>query len=472
MTLEATDQSPTELATPTPSVKASPGIYRRVIDLAWPTIAQNLLEMLLGVIDTILVARLGTAAIAGVGTALQVLYFLIAILSAVTVGASIMVAHAIGAAQPRIANNTAKQAIIWGLLSSLPAALVGVLGAGLLIRAFGVAADVAEIGTTYLQIMMFSLPTLMLIFIAGAVLRGAGDTRTPMLVGLLDNLINAVLAYALIYGHLGLPALGAAGSAWAAAIARLVGAVILIAVLVRGRGGLRLRGWHGWRPQLAPVRQVFRLGIPAAIEQMLISASFTVFTVIIARLGTIDLAAQRISFNILSLGFMPGVGFGIATSVLVGQSLGAGHKALAREAAHAAAIWVTGWMTVMGIIFFVFAHPIATIFTTDPEVIDLSAACLRVLVFSLPIWGQTFIWSGGLRGTGNTRLPLLANTVGMWLGVALAFVLIRLTQPTLPLVWAVCLPGWLLSAVIVWIGFRRAKLAALTTDNSAALAAH
>ncbi|HEY8599071.1 MAG TPA: MATE family efflux transporter [Thermomicrobiales bacterium] len=439
-----------------------PSMYRRVINLAWPVIAQNLLETFVGVVDTILVARLGAAAIAGVGTALQVLFFLLSILSAVTVGASIMVAHAIGAGDPRNAIKVAKQALSWGLFAALPVAALGAWGAGRIIGTFGVADDVAAVGTSYLQITMITLPGLLLVFVAGAILRGAGDTRTPMLVGIVDNIINASLAWALIYGHLGLPTLGAEGSAWAAATSRFVGASVLLIVLIRGRGALKLRGWFDWRPRFAPVRRVLALGVPAAIEQSLIATAFTMMTIIIAALGTSDLAAQRISFNALSVGFLPGIGFGMATSVLVGQSLGAGRKEDARAAAHAAAVWVCIWMGVMATLFFIFANPIMHIFTADPAVAELGARSMRVLAFSLPLWGQGFVWAGALRGAGNTRLPLITNTTGMWLGVGLSFLLIEFFNPSLPIIWAVCLPGWALNAFLVWRGFRRDKLTHLS----------
>jgi multidrug resistance protein, MATE family len=442
-----------------------PSMYRRVIGLAWPVIAQNLLETLVGVVDTILVARLGAAAIAGVGTALQVMFFLLAILSAVTVGAAIMVAHAIGARDSLGARRVAKQAIVWGLLGSVPLAALGTLGAHGLISAFGVAPDVADIGASYLRITMLSLPGLLLVFVGGAILRGAGDTRSPLMVGILNNILNAGLAWGLIYGNFGLPALGTDGSAWAAAIGRIVGAAVLLLVLVRGRGILALRGRADWWPRFAAVRRVLGLGVPAAIEQTLISLAFTMLTLIIAALGTLDLAAQRISFNALSVGFLPGIGFAMATSTLVGQSLGAGKPEEARAAARAAAGWAALWMGTMGVIFFVFARPIMGLFTDDPAVADLGAASLRVLAFSQPLWGQLFVWAGALRGAGNTRLPLIYNTLGMWLGVGCSFVLVELFEPSLPLVWAVCLPGWAINALGVWIGFRRDDLKKLSVER-------
>jgi putative MATE family efflux protein len=309
---------------------------------------------------------------------------------------------------------------------------------------------------------MIGFPAFLLIFVVSGIMRGAGDTRTPLVAGFISNVINAGLAWVLIYGGLGLPAIGAVGSAWAATIARFIAAAFLIVLLVRGRGQLKLLGLADWAPRVRELRRVLSIGMPAAVEQVLISAAFTVLTAIIATLGTLSLAAQRISFTALSLSFLPGVGFAIATSALVGQSIGAGRPQEARAAARAAAEWVTLWMIPLGIVFLVFARPIMGLFTDDREVIDLGARSLQVLAFSQPLWGLLFVWAGALRGAGNTRLPLFYNVLGMWLGVVFAFVLIRVGDVSLPVVWAVCLPGWAINAAGVWIGFRREKLQELT----------
>lgn len=428
---------------------------RRVIVLAWPVIAQNLLETLVGVVDTLMVARLGAAAIAGVGAALQVVFFLLAALSAVTVGASIVVAHAVGAEDWLGARRVAKQAIVWGGLAALPLAAGGALGAAPVMRLLGVAPDVAAIGAAYLRVTMLMLPALLLVFVAGAVLRGAGDTRTPLAVSVLGNVINAGLAYGLIYGQFGLPRLGAVGSAWAAATGRIVGAAILLLVLVRGRGGLSLRGRYDWRPRFAAVRRVLALGVPAALEQMLISSAFTALTIIVASLGTQQLATQRITFNALSVSFLPGFGFAIAASTLVGQSLGARKPAEAAAAARAAAGWAVLWMGAMGLLYFLLAEPILRLFTDDRAVIELGGRSLRALALSQPFWGLLFVWSGALRGAGNTRFPLVVNSLSIWAVVVVSFVAVRGFNADLPTLWAFFVPSGAINALADWLRFRR-----------------
>ncbi len=170
---------------------------------------------MLGVVDTVLVAGLGAVALAGIGTALQVIFVLIAALSALSVGASVQVAQAFGAGDLPAASRFARQALVWSAIVSVPLALLGMLLTPTVIGLFGLPADVAQVAQDYLHITIATIVTLIMTLIGGGVLRGVGDSRTPMLITALANLINVGLAYALIYGHFGLPALGAVGSAWA-----------------------------------------------------------------------------------------------------------------------------------------------------------------------------------------------------------------------------------------------------------------
>lgn len=398
----------------------APGLQGRVLRLAWPVIGENLLQTMLGIVDTLLVARLGAEAIAGVGTGLQMTFFLISALASVTIGASILVAHAAGARNIAGASHLGKQALTWGVLISVPLALLSVLLAGPLIALFGLTPEVAVIAEDYWRIVAGSSTLLILMLAAGAVLRGAGDSRSPMLATLLANVINAGAAYLLIFGHLGLPALGAAGSAWAASLGRLIGAAVLIGLLLRGRGVLSLRGGDGWRPNLTVARRIFALGLPAAIEQILITLSFLTLTVVVASLGTAALAAQRLTFTALSLAFLPGFGFAMATTALVGQSLGARRPAEAAAAAGIATRWAVIWMGALGVVYFFFGEPIMRLFSDDPAVIRFGVDSFKVIAFSQPCWAIMFVQFGGLRGAGNTSFPLRVNAVGMWASVGLA----------------------------------------------------
>ena len=155
------------------------------------------------------------------------------------------------------------------MLLSVPLALVGLFLAGPIIGIFGMEPEVARIGAEYLRVTMGTVVVLVALLIGGGVLRGAGDSRTPMTVTAIANVLNVVLAYGLIYGHFGLPALGAIGSAWATFAARArAGAAALLRALWAGRGGVSIAGGGGWRPDWSVARRVLRLGVPAALEQV------------------------------------------------------------------------------------------------------------------------------------------------------------------------------------------------------------
>ena len=439
---------------------------RRVIGLAWPVIGENFLETLLGVIDTVLVAGLGTAAIAGVGTALQVMFLLISALSALAVGSAVLVAQAVGAGDTARAGRLARQSLVWSVIISIPLALGGLLFSAPIIGAFGVEPDVARIGTDYMHVTMGTVVVLVALFIGSGALRGAGDSRTPMVVTAIANVINVGLAYALIYGHFGLPALGAVGSAWATFIARALALGLLVRALWRGSNGVSIRSGspeeaaRAWRPDLGVARQVLRIGVPAALEQVLVSSAFLALSVVVAHLGTAVLAAHRIAFNALSLAFLPGIGFAIATTALVGQSVGARRPAEGAAAARVATNWAVIWMSAIAALLFIFAPQVLHLFTNDAGVVAAGASGLRVVALTQPFWAVLFVQAGALRGLGNTGFPLKVTGTGIWLSVALAFLLVQTFGGGLATVWAAFLVFGPINAGLMWWRFRRAVAAA------------
>ncbi len=428
--------SPTVANGPTAAASEHPALRRRVLGLASPVIGENLLETMLGIVDTALVARLGATATAGVGSAQQLMWFLICVLSALAVGSAVLVAQAVGAGDTQRAGRLARQSLIWSALLSIPLAFGGLLLARTVVGMYGLAPEAATISVSYLHVTMGTVVVLVGLFIGGGVLRGAGDTRTPMRVTAIANLVNVGLAYGLIYGHFGLPALGAVGSAWATFLARALALALLLAALWRGRGGVTIRGWGGWRPNVQVVTSVLKIGVPAAIEQVLISAAFVTLAIVVARLGTATLAAHQIAFVALSFSFLPGIGFGVAATTLVGQSIGARRMDEGAAATRIATHWAVGWMSLIGVLVLIFARSIMQCFTIDPTVVDAGAAGLRVVALAQPFWAVLFVLAGALRGTGNTRFPLIATGGTVWLSVGLACLLLGTIGGGLIAVWA------------------------------------
>ena len=432
-----------------------PMTRRRVLGLATPIIGENLLHTLVGAVDTFLVARLGAAAVAGVGTGFEFVFFIISILSAIDIGATVLVSQAIGAGDQQRANYLARQAIVWGLVLAVPVSIGMFVAAPGIVGLFGTEPDVAEAATTYLQIIAATSVALLLSFVCGAVLRGAGDSRTPLVAAGLANIVNLVVAYTLILGHFGFPRLEVAGSATGAAAGRSVGAAFMLIIMVFGTRAISLRGSWGWRPRVKVARELLTLGVPAALEQVLSSGAFITLLAVVALIGTPALAAQQIAFTALSTAFLPGIAFSIAVTALVGQSIGARLPSDARTAWLISLRWAVGWLGVGGALVFLFAEGLMEIFSEDPDVIDAGVAALRALSLSLPFWAIWFVSGGGLRGSGDTRTPMVIGSSTMWLAVFFAWVGVRWFDGGLGWVWTAFAITTVPPSLLLWWIFRQ-----------------
>ncbi len=441
---------------PEPAAASVPPVtQRRVLGLAVPIIGENLLHTSVSAVDVFMVAQLGAVAVAGVGMSIELVYFMIAILSSVSVGATVLIAQAIGAGDRARADRLARQGVIWGLILAGPISIGGYLAAPRLISIFGTEPDVAAAAVTYFEIIAATIVILLLSFMCSAILRGAGDSRTPLAAAALANVVNVFAAWLLIFGNWGLPALGVAGSAWAAVLGRGAGAILLLILLFGGRRALSLRGRAGWFPHVQTARNLFRLGIPAGLEQMLTSAGYATLIVVVALIGTAALAAQQIAFTALSLGYMPALAFGVAATALVGQSIGARNLDGAKASVAIALHWGLVMMTASAVGLIVFATQLVGLFSSEADVIEAGAGALVVLGFSLPATAIWQVCGGALRGSGDTRSPMLASVVATWLAVGLALVAVREFGAGLSVVWLMYTITTHIAALSNWIVLRR-----------------
>ncbi|MFT4037545.1 MAG: MATE family efflux transporter [Thermomicrobiales bacterium] len=445
--------------TPEPeNVPAEPMTQRRVLGLATPIIGENLLQTAVGAVDTFMVARLGAAAVAGVGTGFEIVFFIISILSAIDIGATVLVSQAIGAGDSHRANQLARQAIVWGLLLAIPVSIIIFFASPTIVGFFGTEPDVAAAATIYMEIISATAVALFLSFVCGAILRGAGDSRTPLYAAIVANIINIGVAYLLIFGNFGFPALGVAGSAWGAALGRGVGAIVMLAAMVWGNRKISLRGSWGWKPEFRYGKELFTLGIPAATEQMLTSGSFMVLVGVVAMIGTPALAAQQIAFTSFSVAFLPGLAFSIAATALVGQSIGARLPADARKAWLISMRWAFIWMGIGSVLVYLYAEQMMRIYTDDADVIRDGVLALHSLAIALPIWSIWIVSSGCLRGTGDTRTPLIVGTSAMWSAVGLAWLGVNFNNGGMDWVW-ICFALTAIPAAIIMTWMVRKRLA-------------
>ncbi len=202
-------------------------------------------------------------------------------------------------------------------------------------------------------------------------------------------------------------------------------------------------------------RQLLTLGVPAALEQVLSSGAFMVLVGVVALIGTHALAAQQITFTALSLAFLPAFGFSLAATSLVGQSIGARVLADAKLASRIALRWALIWMGIGGVLAFLLSERVMRVFSADPAVIAAGTSALRALSIALPFWALWFVSSGSLRGSGDTRTPLLIGASTMWLSVLIAWIAVRWFNAGLGTVWFAFVLTTGPAALLMWWAFRR-----------------
>ena len=384
-----------------------------VWSLAWPTMTLFALYALVGVVDLVFVSSLGTQAVAAVGVASQIHFFAFAVLAAVTTGTVAVVARESGATRTEEAGRatTCSVALSIGIGG---AAMLAIPFAEPIVALLGLEPAVVDLGGTCLAILLaFNVP-LAVESTLGMALRGAGDVRTPLAIGFFTNVVNVIGDYALIFGRLGAPELGAVGSALASGIAFLLGTLVM--------------GWLWWRDQLVLPRaswrssltrhrcwRLLRVGIPTAAEQIAFSGGLLIFLGIVSEFGTPPVSAYMIGVRILSFCFVPGFGFAMAASTIVGQNLGAERPEQAARLGWRGMRGAIGVMGSVGLAIVFFARPLADLFgAAGDETISLTVVFIYILGAAQPLMAIEFALGGGLRGAGDTRFPLIAILTGLF----------------------------------------------------------
>ena len=396
------------------SGSAQATIRRDVLRLALPATGEQMLGMMIGIVDTFLVGHLGAASLAAVGLATQWVFLAQTLQGAIATGSTALVARFVGAREPGQANRVVRQSVLLGALIGLTCSLLGLGLARPAVLLLGAQAEVIGLSTTYLTIASSFLLFSALMFVGNASLRGAGDTRTPLYVMVVVNVVNIAVAWTAINGLFGLPKMGVAGSAMGAAAGQTVGGVLVIVALLKGRSGIRLQLAH-LRPEWTMIRRILRVGLPTGAEQIFFRTGNMAYVRILASLGIAAYAANQVAINGWSLAFMPGFGFAVAATTLVGQSLGARDPDDAQRRGYTAYRLGAVLMAAIGLTFVLFPAQIMGFFTSDAQVIALGTMPLQVMGLFQPVLAASMIFAGGLRGAGDTRYPMAATAAGIWL---------------------------------------------------------
>jgi putative MATE family efflux protein len=388
-------------------------LRKRIMQLAGPSLAEMLLINVFQMAIMMMVGRVGPEAVTAVGLTNQPMFFAFAIFMALNIGATAIIARAIGAGNREEADRAAQQTFLVNVVLSLVVTVLCYVYAKPILVLMGAREEVLVQGVAYAQVMFLSLGFTIVSMSLSAILRGAGDTKTPMKINIISGVLIAVIGFPLIYGFFGMPEMGVVGAAIATAISKLLSAVWMTYVLLSGKFVVRLTLRQFWRVDRELLGRIVHIGLPSAGEQFAMRFGQLIFTLVLSGLGTVAFAAHTICFNVLGLSFMPGMAFSLAASTLVGQGLGAKNPDMAEKYG-----WETGrvgrlYAGIIGVIMILFAPYIMMLYTNDPEVIRQGAIAMRIIgIVQLP-QASGFILAGALRGAGDTKFPLLSTFVGV-----------------------------------------------------------
>jgi putative MATE family efflux protein len=460
-------------AAPPPAPRAGGRFDRSIVEgplrpavwkIAWPTMLTNVIGGLQGMVDHVLVGHLvGFTGNAAIGVAWQIFIVVIAFISSLFTGMGVLVARFAGANEPEQVDRTVYQAFITALaLSLLVMAPIGYLAAPWLLDLVNAAPAVKGEALPFLRIMFLCSSGMMLFFMIGGALRAAGDARTPMVLGIAMTVLNLGLNVVFISGLGPVPALGTKGAAVGTSIASGVVGVYAVWKLLRGGWVVSFRRAHGFAPDWAVIRSLFRFGLPAGIQGIAMNVGGVLMLGFIGSLAQSApaQAAFAVSYSqLFSLITWTSVGLMGAAAAIAGQNLGAGRPERAAAAVGVAARYGLIGAAVIGAAFALVPGQLLGLFgMEEPAVLAIGTQLLRVLSVSGLFVTVALAYTGGLQGTGDTRGPLYISIISQVVLPLGACFIIQRTGTLEPLhIWLAILGGHFTRCVLSVLRFRQGR---------------
>lgn len=436
-----------------------------ILSLAWPTMLEQLMQTAVQYIDTAMVGSLGTQATAAVGATTTVNWLINSTIAAMSVGFLSFIARACGANDKSAAKRAVAQAVLVTLVTGIFFTIVTVGLSGVVPVWMQVEVSIQQMASTYFLILYLPMLPRTASIIFGTVLRAAGDTKTPMKIGMATNLINVVLNFLLIYptrslavfgGNITMPGagLGVVGAATASAIAFTVGGIYVTIVLWR-HPMVSPRG-EKLRPDMEILRPCLKVALPNMLQRFGTSLGYVAFASMINSLGEVATAAHTIANTVESAFYIPGYGMQTAAATLAGNAYGAYDEKKMRELARMFIPIEIGLMICSGGLLFVSAPVLVGIFSKSEAVIILGVTVLRMVAVSEPFYGFSIIVEGFMMGVGKTKAPFVFNIIGMWcVRIVGTFICTQMLGMGLVSAWACMIAHNLLLFVLFLITYSR-----------------
>ncbi|KYH35530.1 multidrug resistance protein NorM [Clostridium tepidiprofundi DSM 19306] len=431
-----------------------------VLTLALPAVGEMILYMMIWVFDTMMLGKYGgKLAVSAVGLSSEIIYTFVNILisTSIAVGVTSLVARRVGAKEYDGAEEYATLSLVISIgIALVLSAIFFIFSKEILVVA---KADnsILSLGVIYMKICSIGIFFSMLTTVLNAVLRGTGNTKTPLIASFIINLINITLDWLLIFGHFGLPKLGTKGAAIATSTANFIG-FLFIFIYVFKRCKIKPRIKYIKKFNIKELKELLTLSIPSGLQESAFSICRLINMVMIMTLGDIAFSANQITTTIESLSFMPGWGFAVAATTLVGHKIGEKDYKKAKEYGDTCIFLGMSIMAVCAVLFVLFPNFLISLFIKEDEiqVIKLGASCLMIASLEQIPTAISMVVGGALKGSGDTRRPFLVAFISNWvIRLPLMYYFIYLHKSPVTYVWWITAIQWTFDGSLIFIMYRR-----------------
>lgn len=387
-------------------------IPRHLLMFSWPMFAGNVLQAFYNLVDSVWVGRyVGPGGLGAVSVSFPIIFALVALVMGITMATTTLVSQYHGARRSDMVQRVSGNSMLLLLYLGTLTAVVGIVVQRPLLELINTPVEIIDMASSYLGIFLLGLPFMFIYNVVGAILRGLGDSRTPLRFLVYATVINIVLDPILIAGLGPIPAMGVGGAALATIIAQAVAAYISVVYLLR----TDMLKFTGWGVEWALAKTTFRIGIPAGLQQTLVSLSIIAVSSIVNQYGADVVAGFGAATRLEQFAFLPAMSVGLAVSALVGQNIGAGRQDRVGQIVLWSSILGGGITGAVSLIVYLFPTPLLALFTTDSQVLAYGAEYLRILALAYIPFSLMFTLGGVMRGAGDTTANMLITLGTLWL---------------------------------------------------------
>ncbi len=388
---------------------------RTAVSMAWPSIIESFFAAFAGLVDSLMVSSLGSYAVAAVGLTTQPKFLGLAMFFALNVAISALVARRRGQNKREEANRLLCTALIFLVTAAVVLSILFVALADPIIRLCGSTPETHDSAVVYFRIVMGGMIFNCIQMGINSAQRGAGNTKITMRTNMTSNTINIIFNYLLIGGHFGFPALGIQGAALATVLGTVVASVMSIASIMKKDGFISIPYIveNRVKPALGALRSLIRVGYSVFFEQLLMRVGFMMTALMAADQGTDAMAAHQVGMNIMSLSFAFGDGLQAAAVALIGRSLGADDKELAKEYGSICRKFGAGISVVLAVVYFFSARFLFGLFFREAHIVDIGVKIMYVIILTVIFQISQVIYMGCLRGAGDTLYTAAVSTLSV-----------------------------------------------------------